>query len=62
MEYEISGYEGEYDEQPHALHVKKIPKGAVIQYGTEEGKYNLTTCPSYTDSRKITLPYREVLP
>ena len=43
------GYKGAYDNQPHGISVT-APEGAIVMYGTQKGKYELTESPTYTDA------------
>ncbi len=53
-ESQISGlsfkpYNGAYDGKEHTVEAT-IPDGVTVMYGTEEGTYNLSTAPTYTNA------------
>ena len=52
IEFEAQGYTGEYDGQEHGITVSvtKPETGFAIRYGTEEGKYDTDSSPSYKDA------------
>lgn len=52
------GFSGEYDGNPHSISLT-TEEGAVIRYGTSQGKYTTTICPSYTNVGTYTV-YFEV--
>ena len=57
MNVTATGYEGNYDGKAHGITVK-APEGATVKYGTEEGKYDLTESPAYTDAGTYTVYYQ----
>jgi methionine-rich copper-binding protein CopC len=57
MEVSATGYEGVYDGNAHGITVT-APEGATVKYGTEEGKYDLTENPTYTDAGTYTVYYQ----
>lgn len=59
MDVSASGFSGTYDEKAHGISVTvNSPTGAVVKYGTTEGKYDLTTSPEYTDAGDYTVYYQ----
>ena len=57
MEVTATGYEGVYDGNAHGITVT-APEGATVKYGTEEGKYDLTENPTYTNVGTYTVYYQ----
>ena len=57
MEVSATGYEGVYDGNAHGITVT-APEGATVKYGTEEGKYDLTENPTYTNVGTYTVYYQ----
>ena len=51
------GYRGAYDNQPHGISVT-APDGAIVMYGTQKGKYELTESPTYTDAGTYKVHYQ----
>ncbi|MBQ9649924.1 MAG: Ig-like domain-containing protein [Prevotella sp.] len=59
IDVSASGFSGTYDGQPHGISVTVAsPTGAVVKYGTTEGKYDLDTSPEYTDAGNYTVYYQ----
>ena len=59
MDVSASGFSGTYDGQPHGISVTvNSPTGAVVKYGTTEGKYDLTDSPEYTAAGDYTVYYQ----
>lgn len=59
MDVSASGFSGTYDEKAHGISVTVAsPTGAVVKYGTTEGKYDLDTSPEYTDAGNYTVYYQ----
>lgn len=59
MDVSASGFSGTYDEKAHGISVTvNSPTGAVVKYGTTEGKYDLDTSPEYTDAGNYTVYYQ----
>ena len=54
-----TGVTKEYDgAESAAITVSGIPEGASVTYGTTEGTYNLSACPTYTDAGTYTVYYK----
>ena len=59
IDVSASGFSGTYDEKAHGISVTVAsPTGAVVKYGTTEGKYDLDTSPEYTDAGNYTVYYQ----
>lgn len=59
IDVSASGFDGPYDEKAHGISVTvNSPTGAVVMYGTTEGKYDLTDSPEYTDAGNYTVYYQ----
>ena len=59
MDVSASGFSGTYDEKAHGISVTvNSPTGAVVMYGTTDGKYDLDTSPEYTDAGDYTVYYQ----
>lgn len=59
IDVSASGFSGTYDGQPHGISVTvNSPTGAVVKYGTTDGKYDLDTSPEYTDAGDYTVYYQ----
>lgn len=59
IDVSASGFSGTYDGQPHGISVTvNSPTGAVVKYGTTDGKYDLDTSPEYTDAGNYTVYYQ----
>jgi hypothetical protein len=59
MDVSASGFSGTYDEKAHGISVTvNSPTGAVVKYGTTDGKYDLDTSPEYTDAGNYTVYYQ----
>lgn len=59
IDVSASGFSGTYDEKAHGISVTvNSPTGAVVKYGTTEGKYDLDTSPEYTDAGDYTVYYQ----
>ena len=59
MDVSAIGFSGTYDEKAHGISVTVAsPTGAVVKYGTTDGKYDLTTSPEYTDAGNYTVYYQ----
>ena len=52
-----AGYEGIYDGSAHGISVT-APEGATVKYGTEEGTYELSGSPTFTDTGTYTVYYQ----
>ena len=52
-----TNFEGDYDGTAHVALVSG-PDGATVSYGTVEGSYTLTACPSFTDAGTYTVYYQ----
>lgn len=61
LSVEAQGFCGEYDGNPHSIHVKTDP-GATIRYGTMEGEYVTAVCPTYVNTGKYTVYYEVAKP
>ena len=61
MEVTVEGYEGTYDTQAHGITVT-APEGATVNYGSQEGTYNLQNPPTYTDAGTYTVYYQVTMP
>ena len=51
LSYDITNYDGDYDEQPHYVNIsfsdsEYLPE---VRYGTTEGKYDWESCPAFID-------------
>ena len=57
MEVTAEGYEGTYDTQAHGIKVT-APEDATVNYGSQEGTYNLQNSPTYTDAGTYTVYYQ----
>ena len=57
MEIIGTGYSGTYDGKPHGISVT-APDGAIVMYGTQKGKYELTESPTYTDAGTYKVHYQ----
>ena len=53
-----TSYEGVYDGKMHGISMKVFPINATVMYGTAEGTYDLTTCPTYKDAGDYTIYYK----
>lgn len=59
IDVSASGFSGTYDEKAHGISVTvNSPTGAVVKYGTTEGKYDHDTSPEYTDAGNYTVYYQ----
>lgn len=59
MDVSAIGFDGPYDEKAHGISVTvNSPTGAVVKYGTTDGKYDLDTSPEYTDAGNYTVYYQ----
>lgn len=59
IDVSASGFSGTYDEKAHGISVTvNSPTGAVVKYGTTEGKYDLTDSPEYTAAGDYTVYYQ----
>lgn len=59
MDVSAIGFDGPYDEKAHGISVTVAsPTGAVVKYGTTDGKYDLDTSPEYTDAGNYTVYYQ----
>lgn len=59
MDVSAIGFDGTYDEKAHGISVTvNSPTGAVVKYGTTDGKYDLDTSPEYTDAGNYTVYYQ----
>ncbi len=56
LKVESEGFSGDYDGNPHSIRVE-AEDGAVIKYGTKQGEYTTTICPSYINVGKYTVYY-----
>lgn len=56
LEVESQGFSGDYDGNPHSIQVQ-TEEGAVIRYGTKQGEYTTTICPSYINVGRYTVYY-----
>ena len=61
MEVTVEGYEGTYDTQAHGITVT-APEGATVNYGSQEGTYNLQNSPTYTDAGTYNVYYQVTMP
>ena len=52
-----SGYNGKYDGEAHGITVSTTLSGAIIKYGTSEGKYDKIESPTYSDAGSYTVYY-----
>ena len=57
MEIIGTGYSGTYDGKAHGITVS-APEDATVMYGTQEGKYDLTESPTYTDADTYIVYYQ----
>ncbi len=57
MTITAAGHEGTYDGKAHGITVT-APEDATIKYGEQEGTYNLTEAPTYTDAGNYTVYYQ----
>ena len=57
MTVTAKGYEGTYDTQAHGIKVT-APEDATVNYGSQEGTYNLQNSPTYTDAGTYTVYYQ----
>ncbi|WP_080694803.1 Ig-like domain-containing protein [Xylanibacter ruminicola] len=57
MTVTASGYEGAYDGKAHGITVA-APEGATVMYGTQEGTYDLTASPTFTDAGTYQVYYQ----
>ena len=57
MTVSASGYEGTYDGKAHGISVT-APEGATVMYGTQEGTYDLTASPTFTDAGTYQVYYQ----
>lgn len=57
LEVESEGFSGDYDGNPHSIRLE-AEEGAMIKYGTKEGEYTNTICPSYINVGKYTVYYQ----
>ena len=57
MTVTASGYEGAYDGKAHGITVT-APEGATVMYGTQEGTYDLTASPTFTDAGTYQVYYQ----
>lgn len=57
MSVSASGYEGAYDGKAHGISVA-APEGATVMYGTQEGTYDLTASPTFTDAGTYQVYYQ----
>nr|MBP3599292.1 leucine-rich repeat protein [Eubacterium sp.] len=53
---ESSGFQGEFDGNPHSIQVKS-ETGTTIRYGTKAGEYTMTVCPTYVNAGTYTVYY-----
>ena len=51
------GYRGAYDNQPHGITVT-APEGSTVMYGTQEGTYEQSESPTYTNAGNYTVYYQ----
>ena len=61
MEVTAEGYEGTYDTQAHGIKVT-APEDATVNYGSQEGTYNLQNSPTYTDAGTYNVYYQVTMP
>ena len=57
MNVTAEGHSGTYDGKAHGITVT-APEGAKVRYGTQEGTYNLTDLPTYTNAGNYTVYYQ----
>lgn len=57
MTVSAEGYKGAYDNKAHGITVT-APEGATVKYGTQEGTYDLTASPTYTDASTYIVYYQ----
>ena len=57
MSVTASGYEGTYDGKAHGISVT-APESTTVKYGTQEGTYDLTESPTYTDAGTYVVYYQ----
>ena len=57
MTVSAAGHEGTYDNKAHGITVT-APEGSKVMYGSQNGTYNLTEAPTYTDAGTYEVYYQ----
>lgn len=55
---QANGYTGTYDGNAHGITITGYPSGVTVRYGTEDGTYDLTKSPTYTNTGTYTVYYQ----
>lgn len=56
LSVKTEGYSGEYDGNPHSIQLE-TEEGATVKYGTKEGEYTTSICPSYINVGRYMIYY-----